>query len=105
MRRQKELEPLLVPGNGSFDFNPKGKVLHGGMIIPEEKIEIDDDFEEEILVTERKRKRRVSLIWQDFLLLTLEFLQFFAVLLLYVSEVDLASVPSIPSLLHLPFQP
>ncbi|KAK3090786.1 hypothetical protein FSP39_014618 [Pinctada imbricata] len=79
MKKQKEVEPLLV--SGKFDFNPKGKVRHGGMIIPEEKIEIDDDFEDEILVTEKRRKRRVSLIWQDFLLLTLEFLQFLAVLL------------------------
>uniref|UniRef100_K1Q114 Uncharacterized protein n=1 Tax=Magallana gigas TaxID=29159 RepID=K1Q114_MAGGI len=49
------------------------------MYVPEDKVQIDDDFEEEILMTERRRKRRVSLLWQDCFLLILDFLQFLAI--------------------------
>lgn len=77
--KQKEIRPLLE-GNELF---PKGMTTGKGrvkMYIPEDKVEIDDDFEDEILMTERRRKRRVSLLWQDCFLLIVDFLQFFAIL-------------------------
>ncbi|XP_061192548.1 uncharacterized protein LOC133200775 [Saccostrea echinata] len=76
--KQKEIRPLLE-GNEMY---PKGMAVVQGrvkMYVPEDKVEIDDDFEDEILMTERRRKRRVSLLWQDCFLLILDFLQFFAI--------------------------
>ena len=76
--KQKEIRPLLE-GNELYPkgmATPKGRIK---MYIPEDKVEIDDDFEEEILMTERRRKRRVSLLWQDCFILFLDFLQFFAI--------------------------
>lgn len=51
----------------------------GKMYVFEDKVQIDDDFEEEILMTERRRKRRVFLLWQDCFFLILDFLQFLVI--------------------------
>lgn len=76
--KQKEIRPLLE-GNELYPTGIAPVKGWGKMYVPEDKVQIDDDFEEEILMTERRRKRRVSLLWQDCFLLILDFLQFLAI--------------------------
>lgn len=76
--KKKEIRSLLE-GN---EFYFIGIVLvkgWGKMYVFEDKVQIDDDFEEEILMTERRRKRRVFLLWQDCFFLILDFLQFLVI--------------------------
>lgn len=46
----------------------------------EESNEVEEQFEEEILEMENRKWRGVSLVWQDAILLTLDFLQIFALI-------------------------
>ncbi|XP_071165857.1 uncharacterized protein [Mytilus edulis] len=75
--RKKEFEPLLFETN--LTFHPEDKNASRSIHFPDED-DIMDDFEEEILEIEEKKRRQVSLLWQDLLLLTFDFLQIFALL-------------------------
>lgn len=75
--RTKEVEPLLLETN--LTFHPEDKNVSRNIYFPDED-DLMDDFEEEILQIEEKKKRQVSLLWQDLLNLTLDFLQIFALL-------------------------
>lgn len=75
--RKKEFEPLLFETN--LTFHPEDKNASRSIHFPDED-DIMDDFEDEILEIEEKKRRQVSLLWQDLLLLTFDFLQIFALL-------------------------
>ncbi|XP_052073966.1 uncharacterized protein LOC127711841 isoform X2 [Mytilus californianus] len=75
--QKKEVEPLLFETN--LTFHPEDKNASRSIYFPDED-DIMDDFEEEILEIEEKKRRHVSLLWQDLLLLTFDFLQIFALL-------------------------
>jgi hypothetical protein len=74
---KKEVEPLLM--ESQLTFHPSDKNVSRTIYFPDED-EDTDDFEEEILEIEEKKNRQVSLLWQDLLNLTFDFLQIFALL-------------------------
>ncbi|KAJ8305938.1 hypothetical protein KUTeg_016483 [Tegillarca granosa] len=77
--KRKEIQPLLT--EGKMSLHPSKKPVAINMRNYEEKEELDDeDFEEEILLTERKRKRRVSQLGWDATLLILEYFQILALI-------------------------
>lgn len=75
--RYKEVEPLLKEGN--LTFHPADKTISRTIHFQEDDDWVDD-FEDEILEIEERKRRRVSLLWQDLLLLTVDFLQIFALI-------------------------
>ncbi|XP_069126888.1 uncharacterized protein [Argopecten irradians] len=74
--RKKEVVPLL---EREFTFHPMSSKKETKVFQDEpETDEVEEKFEEEILAMENKKWRGVSLVWQDIVLLTLDFLQIFA---------------------------
>ncbi|OWF42111.1 uncharacterized protein LOC110461556 [Mizuhopecten yessoensis] len=76
--RKKEVVPLL---QREFTFHPMELRKEPKTFQDEQETnEVEEKFEEEILEMENRKWRGVSLVWQDAILLTLDFLQIFALI-------------------------
>ncbi|XP_060064768.1 uncharacterized protein LOC132545115 [Ylistrum balloti] len=76
--RKKEVVPLL---EREFTFHPMNSQKEQKTFQDEQETdEVEEKFEEEILAMENRKWRGVSLVWQDAILLTLDFLQIFALI-------------------------